>query len=55
MKSLFEDAGFICEHIFIHERDIENKGKSIVMNRRWIQAEFKLACSSDCKSESSNS
>lgn len=50
MKTIFEAAGFVCEHVLVHERDIENKGQGITMNRRWIQAEFKYVSVENCNS-----
>lgn len=40
LKSLFEQEGFICENMTIHERQTENRQTKITMHRKWIQAVF---------------
>lgn len=42
LSDLFRREGFSCESIKIHEKRVENRGREIVMERRWIQGVFCL-------------
>jgi hypothetical protein len=41
LLELFTAAGFECEDMCIHERQVHNRAKELIMNRRWIQATFR--------------
>lgn len=40
LVDLFRRNGFRCEDVHVHERQVENRGKALTMDRRWIQALF---------------
>lgn len=40
LSSLFQDEGFQCDRITIFNKQIENKGRNLIMDRKWIQAVF---------------
>ena len=40
LRALFEDAGFHCNDVSVHERRISNHAHAVDMDRRWIQATF---------------
>ena len=40
LRALFEDAGFHCNDVSVHERRISNHARAVDMDRRWIQAIF---------------
>ncbi|XP_057957815.1 uncharacterized protein LOC131150836 [Malania oleifera] len=40
LTSLFEDNGFVAEEIGLCCKQVENRSRELVMNRRWIQAVF---------------
>jgi methyltransferase-like protein 6 len=50
LLDLFEGQGFTCKAVKVHCRQIENRSRALVMNRRWIQGEFCLL-QSDLKSK----
>ncbi|CAK9274264.1 unnamed protein product [Sphagnum jensenii] len=50
LLDLFEGQGFTCKAVTVHCRQIENRSRALVMNRRWIQGEFCLL-HSDLKSK----
>ncbi|CAN1120892.1 tRNA N(3)-methylcytidine methyltransferase METTL6 [Linum perenne] len=43
LKSLFEDGGFCVEDLDVYCKQVENRSRELVMNRRWIQAVFQLS------------
>ena len=42
LRKLLSEAGYSCEKMHVHERTIENRRKGLLMDRRWIQAVFRL-------------
>ncbi|EIE22455.1 S-adenosyl-L-methionine-dependent methyltransferase [Coccomyxa subellipsoidea C-169] len=40
LLELFRRNGYRCMDMHVHERQVENRAKAIVMERRWIQAVF---------------
>lgn len=40
LKSLFQEEGFQCDRITIFNKQVENKGRNLTMDRKWIQAVF---------------
>ncbi|CAN6456163.1 unnamed protein product [Victoria cruziana] len=44
LLDLFKQNGFTCKEVTIHCKQVENRSRRIVMNRRWIQCDF---CSVD--------
>jgi hypothetical protein len=42
LQELFQNAGFICKDVHVHERTVENRRKQSVMHRRWLQGVFCL-------------
>ncbi|GKB09765.1 methyltransferase-like protein, partial [Tanacetum coccineum] len=42
LKSLFQDNGFTTEECGVCCKQVENRSREIVMNRRWVQAAFRL-------------
>ncbi|CAM6104464.1 unnamed protein product [Calypogeia fissa] len=42
LQSLFEEEGFKCKETKVYCRQLENRSRKIVMDRRWIQAVFYL-------------
>ncbi|CAN0882059.1 tRNA N(3)-methylcytidine methyltransferase METTL6 [Linum grandiflorum] len=51
LKSLFEDSGFCVEDLGVCCKQVENRSRELVMNRRWIQAVFQLSNRSISSSE----
>ncbi|XP_059455548.1 uncharacterized protein LOC132185777 isoform X2 [Corylus avellana] len=51
LTSLFEENGFVIEELGLCCKQVENRLRELVMNRRWIQAVFRL--SDDVNSSSS--
>ncbi|XP_062159706.1 uncharacterized protein LOC133867048 [Alnus glutinosa] len=51
LTSLFEENGFVVEELGLCCKQVENRLRELVMNRRWIQAVFRL--SDDLNSSSS--
>ncbi|GAQ80542.1 hypothetical protein KFL_000560310 [Klebsormidium nitens] len=43
LLTLFRGAGLECTDIRVHERELENRARKVVMNRRWIQGTFQKA------------
>lgn len=41
LLNLFTQAGFECEDVRVHERQVQNRAKDLTMERRWIQAVFR--------------
>nr|XP_043624434.1 uncharacterized protein LOC122596003 isoform X2 [Erigeron canadensis] len=42
LKSLFQENGFTSEECGVHCKQVENRSRDIIMNRRWVQAAFCL-------------
>nr|GEW18985.1 methyltransferase-like protein [Tanacetum cinerariifolium] len=42
LKSLFQENGFTTEECGVCCKQVENRSREIVMNRRWVQAAFRL-------------
>ncbi|XP_076927332.1 uncharacterized protein LOC143590866, partial [Bidens hawaiensis] len=42
LKSLFQENGFSTEECGVCCKQVENRSREIVMNRRWLQAAFRL-------------
>ncbi|KAI7753570.1 hypothetical protein M8C21_003362, partial [Ambrosia artemisiifolia] len=42
LKSLFQENGFSTEECGVCCKQVENRSREIVMNRRWVQAAFRL-------------
>ena len=40
LKAAFEDGGFICDKMKIHNKVQVNRKTGVVLERRWLQAEF---------------
>uniref|UniRef100_A0A2P2LQ21 Uncharacterized protein LOC105122169 n=3 Tax=Rhizophora mucronata TaxID=61149 RepID=A0A2P2LQ21_RHIMU len=54
LTSLFKDNGFDVEELGLCCKQVENRSRELVMNRRWIQASFKISGSSvSCKEAAS--
>ncbi|CAK7352894.1 unnamed protein product [Dovyalis caffra] len=47
LTSLFKDYGFDVEELGLCCKQVENRSREIVMNRRWIQAVFRFSDSSN--------
>ncbi|KAJ6994647.1 hypothetical protein NC653_017452 [Populus alba x Populus x berolinensis] len=47
LTSLFKDNGFDVEELGLCCKQVENRSREIVMNRRWIQAVFRFSDSSN--------
>lgn len=47
LKSLFQEAGLVCDSCEYEDRVVENRKDSLVMRRRWIQAKFRKLPESD--------
>ncbi|GFQ06680.1 methyltransferase-like protein 6 [Phtheirospermum japonicum] len=43
LRNLFEENGFVMEEHVLCCKQVENRSREIVMNRRWIQAVFRAA------------
>ncbi|KAK6161986.1 hypothetical protein DH2020_001827 [Rehmannia glutinosa] len=43
LRNLFEENGFILEEHVLCCKQVENRSREIVMNRRWVQAVFQAA------------
>ncbi|CAI0384788.1 unnamed protein product, partial [Linum tenue] len=55
LKSLFEESGFRVEELDVYCKQVENRSRELVMNRRWIQAVFQFAnCSNSSGKASMN-
>ncbi|XP_024395799.1 uncharacterized protein [Physcomitrium patens] len=53
LVSLFEKEGILCKSVTVHCRQVENRSRSLVMNRRWIQGEFFLPVDGEKKTQTS--
>ena len=42
LSALFNASAFTCEYVLTHERVVENQALGTKMDRRWIQAVFRL-------------
>ncbi|KAL9230397.1 hypothetical protein vseg_005758 [Gypsophila vaccaria] len=47
LRHLFEDNGFGTEEIELCCKQVENRSRELIMNRRWIQGVFSLKASND--------
>ncbi|KNA15218.1 hypothetical protein SOVF_100160 [Spinacia oleracea] len=43
LRQLFEENGFVTEEIGIHCKQVENRSRELVMNRRWVQSVFRVS------------
>lgn len=42
LESLFSEHGFEVEELVVCCKQVENRSRELVMNRRWVQATFRL-------------
>jgi hypothetical protein len=42
LRNAFEEEGYVCKDLHVHERAIDNRKRGMRMARHWIQAAFSL-------------
>ncbi|KAG0559842.1 hypothetical protein KC19_10G133200 [Ceratodon purpureus] len=51
LVSLFEREGMTCQSVTVHCRQVENRSRALLMNRRWIQGEFFLPVNGEIETQ----
>ncbi|MED6133889.1 hypothetical protein PIB30_032461 [Stylosanthes scabra] len=52
LTNLFKENGFVVDKLHVYCKQVENRSRELIMNRRWVQAVFRFT--DDLNSSSSN-
>uniref|UniRef100_K7MNF0 Methyltransferase type 12 domain-containing protein n=1 Tax=Glycine max TaxID=3847 RepID=K7MNF0_SOYBN len=50
LKNLFKENGFDVDKLHVYCKQVENRSRELIMNRRWVQAVFRVSDSSNSSS-----